>query len=68
MPYIYWLYSCDQIRKMAEATLNSMVMKYGLSIINIGVSTKRTMNVVALFSGLFRLMKHANRNKNDMDI
>ena len=42
-------------------------MKYGLSIMNIGVITNKAIKVIAGKSGLFEEIKQPNKNKITMD-
>ena len=56
-----------QNKNMAEAAHNSIAMKKGLSIMNIGVITKNTMNVVAGIFELFCEIKQAKINSKDID-
>ena len=48
-------------------TTNSKDMKYGLSIMNIGVMIKKTINVMPGIDGLLDVIKHAKRNKTEID-
>ena len=56
-----------QSRNTADAAISSMVMKTGLSIMNTGAIRSSAMNIVAGISGLFCVIRHAKKNRSDID-